>query len=98
MRKEAPEYQMASGLMPATKLASTDILIQAVQYIALNDELAIEFDVISMIVSALKQQGLNNIEDYRRSEEDKKEYIAQLQAATAAKTPETSQPQDNQDG
>jgi hypothetical protein len=76
LRKAAPKYKMASGLMPVTKLAGTEALIQAVQFMSVNPLLSIEYDVGAMIVSALKQMGVQGLDQYKRPVADQQRVAA----------------------
>lgn len=69
LRKEAPNFKMAGGLVPVTKLAATDVLVQAFQVMSTNPMLSVEWDTGAMLVSALKQQGLVGLDQYRRTPE-----------------------------
>ena len=85
LRKEAPNYKMASGLMPISKLAATDVLVTASQQMSLNPLLSIEYDTGAMLISAMKQMGLQGLEDYRRSPK-------QMQQMAALQQPPRNEP------
>lgn len=93
LRQSAPEFQMASGIMPATKLANTDLLFQAYQLMGQDPMLSIEYDTGAMFVSAIKQQGLTGMESYKRSEEEVKNRLALIQQQAQASTPPKEAPQ-----
>lgn len=76
LRQFAPMYKMASGIMPATKLANTEVLIQALQFMAADPIVSLEYDLGAITVSALKQQGFTDIESYRRTEEQMQQMAA----------------------
>lgn len=78
LRKQAPKYKMASGLMPVAKLAGTEALIQAVQFMSINPMLSIEYDVGAMLISAIKQMGVQGLDQYKRPVEEQQR-IAALQ-------------------
>lgn len=78
LRKEAPAYKMASGLMPIAKLAATDVLVTASQQMSLNPLLSMEYDTGAMMISALKQMGLQGLDQYKRSPEEQQR-MAMLQ-------------------
>jgi hypothetical protein len=78
LRKEAPAYKMASGLMPIAKLAATDALVTASQQMSLNPLLSMEYDTGAMMISALKQMGLQGLDQYKRSPEEQQR-MAMLQ-------------------
>lgn len=79
LRTEAPDYKMADGLMPSTKLANTEILTLALQTMQTIPELAAEYDTGGILISILKQQGLTDLESYKRTKEQRDEYLARSQ-------------------
>jgi hypothetical protein len=87
LRKAAPKYKMASGLMPVAKLAGTEALIQAVQFMSINPMLSIEYDVGAMLISAIKQMGVQGLDQYKRS-------VAEQQRMAALQQP----PQEPEEG
>lgn len=87
LRKTAPEFKMADGLMPATKQANTEVLMQALVTIQNNPQLSLEYDVGGLVVSILRQQGFTNLHEYKRTPEQMQMYLNQLQAQTIAQTP-----------
>jgi hypothetical protein len=93
LREQAPDFKMADGLMPSTKQASTEVLMQAMATMQNNPQLAMEYDMGGMLVSILKQSGLTNLNEYKRTPEQQKQYIQMVQATTAASTPPPQQPQ-----
>lgn len=97
LRARAPDFQMASGIMPAAKLASTEVMVQAITYMKQDPMLSMDYDTGAMLVSVMKQQGFTGLESYKRSDEQKQQYIQQMQAmqpqGPAEAVPENS-PQD----
>lgn len=77
LRKVAPNYKMASGLMPVSKLSGTEALVQAVQFMSTNPLLAMEYDIGAMIVSVLKQSGVQGLDKYKRTVEEQQR-VSQL--------------------
>lgn len=78
LRKQAPEFQMADGLMPSTKLANTEVLMQAAQMFAQNPMAFMQYDIEGMLVSIIKQQGFHDIENYRRTPEQQQQHAAMM--------------------
>lgn len=78
LRQVAPEFKMADGLMPSTKIESTEVLAQASQIFANNPELMMEYDVPGMWMSVVKQQGFYDIESYRRTPEQQQKFLNTL--------------------
>lgn len=78
IRKEAPEYAMADGLIPATKLANTDVLVQTLNYLNGDPVAKLEYDTMAIFASAVKQQGVNHLTHYKRTPEQQQEYLQKL--------------------
>lgn len=87
LRQMAPEFKMSTGLMPTTKMASTEILLQAAQIISSNPMLNIEYDAGQMYMSSLKQMGLNDLPDYRRSPEEQQRMAQLMMGMPGGTTP-----------
>lgn len=94
LRKVAPEFRMADGIMPSTKLAGTEVLMQAVQAMSMDPMLSIEYDIGGIVVSTLRQQGFNDLSKYKRTPEQMQQQIQmrmaqqQLQSGTIEPTGE----------
>lgn len=88
LRNDAPDFKMADGLMPSTKQASTEVLMQAMATIQNNPQLSMEYDVGGMLISILKQSGLTTLNEYKRTPEQQQQYLAMVQQTTAASTPQ----------
>lgn len=90
LRTVAPKYKMASGLMPIAKLSGTEALIQAVQFMSMNPMLSLEYDIGAMIISAIKQMGVQGLDQYKRSQEEQAR-LAQLQTSNPTGEPNAQQ-------
>lgn len=77
LRKVAPEFKMTDGILPNTKVANTEVLVQALTMMQSNPELNLEYSVPGMVVSILKQQGMHDLNSYKRTPEEAQR-IAQL--------------------
>lgn len=95
LRQQAPKYKMASGLMPVAKLAGTEALIQAVQFMSMNPMLSLEYDIGAMIISAIKQMGVQGLDQYKRSPEEQQR-LAQLQTSNPQGDPNATANQQQQ--
>ena len=93
LRSLAPEFQMADGIMPATKLANTEVMVQAITFMRQDPMLSMEYNTSDMIVSVLKQQGLTGLSSYKRTEDEKQQYIQQQAALMQAQQPQPTQQQ-----
>lgn len=87
LRDQAPDFKMADGLMPSTKQASTEVLMQAMALMQNNPQLSLEYDIGGMLVSILKQSGLTTLNEYKRTAAQQQQYLGMVQAQTAAQTP-----------
>lgn len=96
LRETAPDFKMADGLMPSTKLANTDAMVMALQTMQMNPELAITYDLGAILLSVLQQNGLTNINDYKRTPEQQQalrdQQVAQAAAMAQAQTPPQQAP------
>lgn len=96
LRSVAPEYKMADGILPSTKLANTEVMVQAVNALSMDPMLKMEYDVGGVILSVLKQQGFSDIAQYRRTPEQQQQYMnlmaQQERAANAGSRQSTQQP------
>lgn len=96
LREQAPEFRMADGLMPSTKQASTEVLMQAMATMQNNPQLSMEYDIGGMLISILKQSGLTTLNEYKRTPEQQQAYLGMVQAQTAAATPPPPPPPQEQ--
>ncbi len=87
LRDQAPAFRMADGLMPATKQANTEILMSALNVMQNNPQFSLEYDTMGMAISILKQQGLTDLDSYKRTPQQQQQYLAITQANTDANTP-----------
>jgi hypothetical protein len=87
LRDEAPAFKMSDGLMPATKQANTEVLMSAFNVMQNNPQFSLEYDTMGMMVSILHQQGMTDLNAYKRTPEQQQQYLATVQAQTAATTP-----------
>lgn len=81
MRENVPAFKMASGILPSTKIASTDIKLQALNLFTVNQELAIEYDAAGIAISILQDEGFPNLTQFKRTPEQAKQYAENLAAS-----------------
>lgn len=79
LREYSPNFLMADGVLPSTKIANTEVAMQAIQLMAVDPRMQVEYDVGAIALSILKQQGLTDIESYKRSPEELQQYMAMMQ-------------------
>lgn len=80
LRKNAPDFAMADGLIPVSKMGSTQALVMAMQLFGQIPDLSIEYDIAGIAVEALRQRGFTNIDSFKRTPEEIQKAIAQQQA------------------
>src|SRR5690606_38306343 len=85
LREVAPDFKMADGILPSTKLANTEVLVQAINAIGMDPMLAMEYDTGGIIVSILRQQGFTDIHQYKRTPEQMQMYMQMMQANAATR-------------
>lgn len=95
-----PQFKIADGLLPADRIAQTELIGLAMQMIPQMPELALSYNVPNMFVHMLELKGLRNLKDYEYTQQQKDARMKQAQAAQAAQgqqtdsqTPATAQPQ-----
>jgi hypothetical protein len=79
----APEFKMADGLMPSSKLVNMDTFTQLFNAASSAPQMAMEFDLTGAFVYWLQLQGATWIGDFKRTPEQ----IAQMQAAMVQAPP-----------
>lgn len=84
LRKIAPDYKMADGIMPTTKIANTEVIMQTVNTFSMLPDLALEYDIGGMLVSVMKQQGFSEMGQYKRTPEQQQQYLQMVAARGAA--------------
>lgn len=78
LREQAPDYMMADGLLSATKMANTAVMTQAMVTLQNNPMLSVQYDTGAILLSILKQQGFNNINQYKRTPEEAAQYMQMI--------------------
>lgn len=87
LRTKVPEFKMASGILPSTKIANTEVLMQALQLFATNPQLNMEYDTAGIAVSILMQQGLTGLDQYKRTPEQLQQQQQMMMAQQGARPP-----------
>lgn len=78
-------FEVSDGTMPNDKLANNDVLVAAINTIAQQPDLSLEYDVGGIIVHLLKTKG-TDLSQFKRTPDQQAQY-AQLQQARAAQLP-----------
>ena len=90
LRSAILSFSMSDGTMPADKLGNTQMLIAAMNAVAQQPDIALEYDVGGMVVSMVKKGGLD-LAQYKRTPEQVQQYVQTLNARNA---PTAGQPTD----
>jgi len=93
LRKASLELQISDGMLPTDKILDSSFMQVVLQAIASDPGLRAEYDSIDMFIWWAKSQGAKFIDDFKRTPEEKQQYIAQTQAMTNAQQPNVPQPQ-----
>lgn len=98
LRKKSPDLRMADGLIPATKLGNTEVMMAALQLMGQIPEMGMEWNIPSIAVSILRHQGFDEIDSYKRTPQEQQQYAQNMavmngQAQAQAGAPEDGQPQ-----
>jgi hypothetical protein len=86
LRKTAPEFKLADGLMPSSKLVNIDTFTQLFNAAASAPQMNAEFDITGAFVYWLQLQGATWIGDFKRTPEQAAAMM-QPQAAQPAGAP-----------
>ncbi len=85
--ESAPNYKLTDGLLPSTKVKNTDAALLALQLMSQNPAMLAEYDIGAIAVSIIMQSGFNDLKDYKRTEDDRQQYLADAAAAGSTETP-----------
>jgi len=66
LRKQAVEFKVSDGFLPASKLISTEIMQVAMQVIGSSPQLQQEIDLVGLFIHFLKSQGAKELDQFRR--------------------------------
>lgn len=91
-----PSFKVADGLIPADRIANSELIITAIQTIGTNQELMQKYDVAGMTVHLLELKGLRNLKDYELTPEQQQAKQQQQIALAAAQQGQPSGQQQQQ--
>lgn len=87
LRQANLQFKMADGFMPADKLMNMDVMGQLFNAAGALPQIAVEYDLMGMLVYSMQLQGAGWLQDFKRTPEQQQAQINQMQqAATAAGT------------
>lgn len=98
LKKLIPSFKVSDGLIPADRIANSELIITAIQTISTSPELASQYNVADMTVHLLGVKGLRDLGKFKFSPEERQARQAQQQAMLAAQQgqpsgqPATTQP------
>lgn len=84
LRQVAPDFKMADGILPSTKIANTEVMIQSLSAMSMDPMLAMEYDTGGIILSILKSQGFTDVDKYRRTPEQMQQRMNMMAAQAGA--------------
>lgn len=91
LREYAPNFLMADGILPSTKIANTEVAMQALQLMGADPMIQVEYNIGALAISMLKQQGLTDIEAYKRTPEEQEQYLGISSAMQGQAEPQSNQ-------
>lgn len=84
LRKTALAFKLSDGILPTEKILSAEFMGMFLQVMATSPELQMEFKTMDMFTYWAKIKGFRDLEQFRRSPEEKQQFIQQ---ANAMRTP-----------
>jgi hypothetical protein len=89
LKKLIPSFKVADGLIPADRIANSELIITAIQTISTSPELASQYNVADMTVHLLGVKGLRDLSKFKFTPEQQK---ARQQQQAALATQQQGQP------
>jgi hypothetical protein len=83
LRDAIVEFSVSDGLLPSDKLANNEMLVAAINTMAQQQDLIIEYDIGGMMVDMLKNRGLD-LSQYKRDQNGQQEFLQNQAARNAA--------------
>lgn len=87
LRKAIVEFSMSDGYLPSDKMVGAETFGTMIQAAQAMPEVRAEYDIVGAFIYSQQLQGANWLPQFKRSDEDKKAYLAQMQAAAAVTGP-----------
>jgi hypothetical protein len=93
LRKGSFQFKLSDGQTPTEKLLNTELMGQVAQIGMAVPAINAEYDVVGMLTYSWKQNGAFWLDEFKRTPEQKAEYLQTLAAtSTAEATPDKRQP------
>jgi hypothetical protein len=84
LKKLIPSFKVADGLIPADRIANSELIITAIQTISTSPELSMQYNVADMTVHLLGVKGLRDLSKFKFTKEEaaakQQQMLAQQQA------------------
>lgn len=93
LRQASLEFEVSDGQLPSDRIINADTFQIMLQAVAASPDLQVEFDLTGMMIYYFKTQGAKNLDQFKRSPEQKQERIAQMQQTAAATQGQPAQQQ-----
>lgn len=87
LRKSILQFKMTDGQTPSEKLLSLDLLGQVAQLGMAVPAINAEYDVVGMMLYSFKSQGAYWLDNFKRTPEQRQEFLEAQQGVTDAETP-----------
>jgi hypothetical protein len=87
LRQAIFQFKLTDGQTPTEKLMNFNIMNQIAQIGMAVPALNAQYDIIGMLVYSWKTQGADWLDQFKRTPEQAKQYLAATQAQTNAETP-----------
>lgn len=84
LRKQLVAFKMADGLISAETVASLDVANTVLQAAAVVPQVQMEYDIMGILKQTWAYQGLTWIDSFKRTDEQKQQFLADTAAKTAA--------------
>lgn len=87
LRKLVAEFKITDGLVPAEKMVNADLMTVLFQMASAMPELGAEYDMMGMFLYWMKLRGASWLEEFKRNEESKNQYMQNVARLAAAQKP-----------
>lgn len=91
LRKSSFQFKLSDGQTPTERLVNLELMGQIAQVGMAVPAINAEYDIIGMMTYSWKQQGAHWLDNFKRTPEQRAEYLATLSQTTAAETPPQQQ-------
>lgn len=86
LRKMRLDFKLSDGLLPSSKMLATDVLDKVTQYAMAVPAVGVQYDVMEMLTYNWKMSGAWWLPSFKRTDPEKQQAMADLQASNAATT------------